>query len=230
MANNNAIITFNADLSVFEAAKAEIQIIAKACANFIVTKETLPAAEDLAKKAGKVEKLIEEQRKLAKAPVLDAGKQIDERAKEITAELTTEVKNLRNNILEYKRKEEAERQRQLAEEAERQRKLAAEREAEEKKLRDKIATEGENAVTREELEQFSQKCEQEASAVATMTVMSSAKTSGLTKTWTYEITNTSLVPREYLMVNEAAIKAAIKGGTRDIPGVRIFQKDNLTLR
>ena len=48
--------------------------------------------------------------------------------------------------------------------------------------------------------------------------------------WVHEITDRKLVPREYLMVNEAAIKAAVAGGRRDIPGVRIFEQVRTAIR
>jgi hypothetical protein len=48
--------------------------------------------------------------------------------------------------------------------------------------------------------------------------------------WVHEITDAAQVPREFLMVNEAAIKAAIAGGRRDIPGVRVFEQVRTAIR
>ncbi len=50
--------------------------------------------------------------------------------------------------------------------------------------------------------------------------------------WTFEVLAPQLVPRHYLMVNEAAIKAAVKAGARDgeIPGVRIYQGQRAIVR
>ncbi len=48
--------------------------------------------------------------------------------------------------------------------------------------------------------------------------------------WVHEVTDAAQVPREYLMVNEAAIKAAIAGGKREIPGVRIFEQVRTAIR
>ena len=48
--------------------------------------------------------------------------------------------------------------------------------------------------------------------------------------WVHEITDAAQVPREFLMVNEASIKAAIAGGRRDIPGVRIFEQVRTAIR
>lgn len=48
--------------------------------------------------------------------------------------------------------------------------------------------------------------------------------------WTHRVTDPDKVPRQYLMVNEAAIKAAVKGGTRTIPGVEIFEAAKTAIR
>jgi hypothetical protein len=43
--------------------------------------------------------------------------------------------------------------------------------------------------------------------------------------WKYEITDESLIPREYLQVDKGAIQKAVKsGGVRNIPGVRIYDE------
>lgn len=55
------------------------------------------------------------------------------------------------------------------------------------------------------------------------------KASGSVK-WKGEVENADLVPRQYLMVNQAAIDAAVKGGTRAISGVRIFETVNTSIR
>lgn len=55
------------------------------------------------------------------------------------------------------------------------------------------------------------------------------KASGSVK-WKGEVENADLVPRQFLMVNQAAIDAAVKGGTREIPGVRIFETVNTSIR
>jgi hypothetical protein len=52
-------------------------------------------------------------------------------------------------------------------------------------------------------------------------------TATVTKRWTFEVENENEVPRAFLVVNEKAIRAAVKAGTRSIPGVRIFQAANV---
>jgi hypothetical protein len=51
-----------------------------------------------------------------------------------------------------------------------------------------------------------------------------------TRKWVHEVTNAADVPRQYLMVNDAAIKAAIAGGLREIPGVRIYEDVRTAIR
>lgn len=50
------------------------------------------------------------------------------------------------------------------------------------------------------------------------------------KTWTFEVGDEALVPREYLTVDEGVIALAVRQGIRDIPGIRIFQQDSIAVR
>ena len=51
------------------------------------------------------------------------------------------------------------------------------------------------------------------------------------KVWTHEIVDELAIPRQWLMVDEKKIRAAVdhEGGVRDIPGVRIYQEDRLAV-
>lgn len=57
-----------------------------------------------------------------------------------------------------------------------------------------------------------------------------SKIKGSTKTWVFEVEDINLVPREYLVVDEIRIRKNVIAGVRDIPGVRIYQKDGLAIR
>jgi len=48
--------------------------------------------------------------------------------------------------------------------------------------------------------------------------------------WVYEVTDLDKVPRVYLMANDHAIKAAIAGGLRNIPGVKVFEEIRTSIR
>lgn len=56
------------------------------------------------------------------------------------------------------------------------------------------------------------------------------KTSGLTKTWTFELQEIEKVPAEFLQLNEVAVRKAIAAGRQVIPGLKIFQKESISLR
>ena len=48
-------------------------------------------------------------------------------------------------------------------------------------------------------------------------------TSGVRMVWVFEVVDPTTVPEAYKIVNEAAVRTAIASGTREIPGVRIYQ-------
>jgi hypothetical protein len=52
------------------------------------------------------------------------------------------------------------------------------------------------------------------------------------KDWNFRITNEMLIPREYLMVNEKAIRAVVKAqkSLTKIPGVEVFSRDTVSVR
>lgn len=50
------------------------------------------------------------------------------------------------------------------------------------------------------------------------------------KAWAWEIVNANAVPREYLCIDEKKINAVIRAGVRDIRGIKIFQKEILSVK
>ena len=50
------------------------------------------------------------------------------------------------------------------------------------------------------------------------------------KVWTFEIVDLLDLPRAFLMVDEKGIRDAVRMGTREIPGVRIFEKTETSFR
>lgn len=49
-------------------------------------------------------------------------------------------------------------------------------------------------------------------------------------TWVYEVEDSAQVPFEYMCPDTEAIEKAIKSGLRNIPGVRVFMKQEIKLR
>ncbi len=50
------------------------------------------------------------------------------------------------------------------------------------------------------------------------------------KKWVWELENETLVPREYLCLDTKKIDEAIKQGVRNIPGLKIFEKEEISMR
>jgi hypothetical protein len=50
------------------------------------------------------------------------------------------------------------------------------------------------------------------------------------KEWQAEVVNEALVPRQYLSVDLAKLRAAVKAGVREIPGCNVFEAEGLTRR
>jgi len=61
-------------------------------------------------------------------------------------------------------------------------------------------------------------------------VRSDSAVSSAVMVWKHEVIDAAAVPREYLMVDDAAIKAAVKAGIRAIPGVRVFEDAEMRVR
>lgn len=50
------------------------------------------------------------------------------------------------------------------------------------------------------------------------------------KTWSFDVVDPHAVPREYLVVDDKAIRQAVKNGVRTIPGVNIYEKTETRIR
>jgi len=48
--------------------------------------------------------------------------------------------------------------------------------------------------------------------------------------WRYEIEDESLIPREYLCIDESKVKGVIKAGIRNIPGLKIFSEQKTIIK
>ena len=50
------------------------------------------------------------------------------------------------------------------------------------------------------------------------------------RVWTFEIQDAAAVPEQYKLVNEVALRAAVKSGVRTIAGVRIYETEQVAVR
>jgi hypothetical protein len=58
----------------------------------------------------------------------------------------------------------------------------------------------------------------------------SHSTDGVRMVWSFEVENLSTVPRDFLMLDEQKIRNAIRTGIREIPGIKIYQKQQTVYR
>jgi hypothetical protein len=49
------------------------------------------------------------------------------------------------------------------------------------------------------------------------------------KVWSFEVEDLGKVPHEYFTLDEAKVRAAIRAGVREIPGIRIYQREQLAV-
>lgn len=161
-------------------------------------------------------------------PMLEAKKRIDALFQPADEQLEAMTRELKTKVIAYHRDAEAKQaaeRRKLVEQAEQQA-AAGDTEA--------AAASALAAV--------------DASTPVLRTAVNSVGSTQLKSVWTFEVTDMSLVPREYLVVDEKRIRAAVSSGVRDhladgaeatakdaeraafgIPGVRIFQTTQLAV-
>ncbi len=190
------------------------KIIAAAQAIAVTDEKGMGEATELLGWIARAKKQVEEKRKFFVNPLNKQVKAINAMFKDYAAPLEQADTLLRGKVLIYR--EEQERIRRAEEE--RLRKL---QEKEQERLR----------------KQAEKKDLPPPPPMPTPQVQGQAKTVhsdfgsvSAKKVWDFEIVNEQEIPKEFLMVNEKAIRAAVKAGVRNIPGVKIFQREELAVR
>lgn len=213
----------------------------------VQTPEQAETAAGFLKDFKQKRKAAEDARKEITGPLNASLKAVNALFKEVTEPLDVADKIVREKVGEYQAEQHrlAEIERQKAEEARReQERLAAEERAraEEAAAKARAAAEAEQnekaraaaeAAAAEAEEKAREQRKAEASMQAQVVKAPEAqKLAGVStrKTWKFEIEKPYQVPREYLKVNEQAIRSAVADGVREIPGVRIFQEESVVVR
>lgn len=180
----------------------------------IFSDDDLPAYSERAKTLKGVAGMVEKARKAEKDQILKDGRTIDDFFKSMAAPLTAAADAIVAAINSHQRKMLMERR--AAEEAARQ----------EAEARAKA-----EATPFDDPEPMLAPALPIKAAEATRVVSASGRVTATASTvWRHEVTDPGAVPRRFLVVNDAAIKAAIAGGIRDIPGVRIFEDIRTAIR
>ena len=179
----------------------------------IVDTETQHMAVETAKIVATLIKTVEAEREKLTGPLNDELKAINAHFKRYSTALEDLQRELKKKLaayadeLERLRREEEERQRRILEELRK-------KELEEAKAKGTEAAPALVIPTKE----------------AEKTVHSDTGSATAGKRWTFEVSDANAVPRDYLTVDEKKIRAAVRDGIREIPGVRIYQETSISIR
>jgi len=180
-------------------------------------------------------KSVEEKRTFFTGPLRTHVKRIDTLFRAVLDPLEIAERELRAKISTYRQAEaEAEaRRRREAEEAA----AEAERAAEEKRRKaeqarsekERVRLEKEAAVAEESAEATAHAAAMLAPTAPPKTMVAGSGTVAARKVWTFEVRDAAQIPREYLIVDERKLRAAVRSGLREIPGVRIYEDESLAV-
>ncbi len=193
-------------------------------------------------------------RKALVQPLNDHVGMINTTIKDARKPLEAAEEKLKRRVAAFRQQQERERQEEIARlqaeeearqraEEERQAALRAEQQriadeqaaaeaagdvAEQERLREAE----ENRRRAEEMLQRDQHAptELEVPAARPSTIQTAAGRATIRKRWVHELVDEMRVPREYLMVDDRLVRAAIGDGVREIPGIRIFPEDDVAVR
>lgn len=204
------------DAEVKELRTQADDIIAAANALVVADDKGMGRATELLGWIASAKKGFEGKRKMLVKPLNDHVKTINTMFKEYTAPLEAADSTLRGKVLSYRQEQERIRR----EEEARLRKLAEAEQARREKEAGETGTPPPPPMPIPQVQVRRQ----------AKTTRGDFGTVSAKKVWDFEIVDASAVPPEFLMVNEKAIRAAVKAGVRNIPGVNIFQKEELSVR
>lgn len=182
-------------------------------------------AIEFAKQIAAHEKLCDATRKAVKQPYADAAKIVDA----FFGNMADPLKGGRDIVLRKLTVFQAAR----AEKERREREEAAHKAAQEAAAAAaKVETEADldRAIAKEEQAAATVKAAQATTADLSRSRGQFGSVASLRTTMEFTVEDVNSVPREFLMVNDAAIRAAIKAGRREIPGIKIFQKQQTVVR
>jgi hypothetical protein len=92
------------------------------------------------------------------------------------------------------------------------------------------ATQAEQAAEEARQREIAAKSAPATAVAAPTALVSTSGSASARKRWVAEVVHVDLVPRQYLVVDQAALNAAVRSGAREIPGVLIEQRSELSVR
>ncbi len=213
-----------------EAAEAS-ELLAKIAT---ITKRTKDARLQITRPLDQAKKAAMEQEKTTLAPLLPVEALLRKGIGEYEAEKQRKAREEAERV-ERERREAEEAARKVAEEAARKAREAEEKAAEAADKETAVAAEqaaqeAAEAAERAEMERFVAEKAEVAKVVDPGPVKTASGTTSVVMVWKNEVVDETVIPREYLQVNQAAITKAVRAGVRDIPGVRIFEEAQTRVR
>lgn len=179
----------------------------------IFSDDDLPDYSERAKKLKGVAALVEKARKAEKDQILQDGRTIDDFFKGLAAPVVKAADAVVAAINAHQRKMLEER-----------------RKAEEAARREEEARRKAEATPFDDPAPVAQVAPIRAAEAARVVSSTGRVTATASTVWRHEVTDPAAVPRQYMVINEMAVKAAIAGGIRDIPGIRIFEDVKTSIR
>lgn len=191
---------------------AEIQTIQESSNNLVETADEqivtsqvqADIANNILKSIASGLKQIEAKRKSFTAPLNQSLKEINATFKKVVEPINTAKQGLTSRLMAWRTQEQA----RIREEQEKARKEEERR----RKIQEAHAAKGHNV-------------KEEITPVDKPVPFGITDTTKTQLRWTFEVEIEAKVPREYLAVNNPAITKAVRAGVRDIPGVKIYQKE-----
>ena len=192
----------------------------------ITTEDTAGKATDFAKMLKAEVKEIDLTRTANKAPVLLAERQIDGIGRKFSEPLVAAMTEVEKRVTVYMRARDQEVRRLAAEEA-------ARKEAEAQALLDQAneAADAGDFETEDEILAHAAEVATETAPPEPVRLRTQiGSTTALKDNWVYTVDELAKVPVAYLLINDTVVKAAIRSGTRSIPGLTIKNEPKAAIR
>lgn len=222
-----------------------VKIVSEGKTLKIIDQPSYQAAATYLVEVKKRQKRLEEMRTEITKPLNEALKATNNRFKVFTEPLTQVEAIVKDGMASYAAEEEEKAKLKFEEEVRLAKEEAAAEMAEARKKQeeaDRLAREAKNKKERGEAEKFAteaKKAREEAEKTEALPIQvekpeTSVRTAaGLIhtkKVWVFQITDPTLIPERFKVVDEKAIRKAIGEGEREIAGVRIFQETQMAGR
>ena len=198
------------DVAVIELHNKALELHAYAVARVVESDTDIKNAADDLNIIGGVKKAIEESRKAYTTPIRNHLDSINLAFKQFTEPLMEADRITRDKVTAYRAKEAAK-----AAEAKRINDLRMEAAQAEMKATGEL-TESVNLV--------------EEPAAAPERLRAQSAVASFPVTWDYEVVDFAAVPDKYKVLDKVFVGKVVRAGERDIPGLRIFPKEGLSVR